>query len=78
MILYQHIDLTIWCHELKRTRSATSPDSRVINPGFLRVVVTPHPDTVKIGIITSDGGKNWIDVLAFFADMLDDGMGHDR
>jgi hypothetical protein len=40
----------MWCHEPKRTSSATSPGSRVINPGFLRVVVTPHPDTVKIGI----------------------------
>jgi hypothetical protein len=40
----------MWCHEPKRTSSAMSPGSRVINPWFLRVVVTPHQDTVKIGI----------------------------
>ncbi len=28
----------MWCHKLKRTHSATSPGSRVINLGFLRVV----------------------------------------
>jgi hypothetical protein len=29
--------LIMWCHEPKRTCSATYPGSRVINPGFLRV-----------------------------------------
>jgi hypothetical protein len=69
----------MWCHELKRIRSATSPGSRVINLGFLRVVVPPHPDTVKIGINNIRWPKECNRrVGVFFADMLDDGMGHDR
>jgi len=43
-------NLIMWFQELKRKRCAISPDSRVINPGFLHVAVTPDPDIVKIGI----------------------------
>jgi hypothetical protein len=68
----------MWCHELKRTRSAMSPGSRVINPGFLRVVVTPRPDTVKIGINNIRWWKEGNRCVGIFADMLDDSMGHGR
>jgi hypothetical protein len=59
----------MWCHELKRTGSATSPGSRAVNPGFLRVVATPHLGP------SEDWYKQY---PAFFADMLDDGMGQGR
>jgi hypothetical protein len=71
-------NLIMWCHELKRTCSATSPGSRVINPGFLRAVVTLHPDTVKIGINNILWWKEWDRCVGILADILDDGMGHDR
>jgi hypothetical protein len=68
----------MWCHELKRTRSAISPGPRVINPGFLRVVVTPHPGTVKIGINNILWWIEWDRCVGIFVDMLDGGMVHDR
>jgi hypothetical protein len=65
----------MWCHELKRKRSATSLGSRVINPGFLRVVVTPDPDIVKTGTNNIPCRKE-NRCVGFLAGMLDDSTGH--
>ena len=67
----------MWFQKLKRKRCATSPDSRVINQGFLRVAVIPDPDIAKIGIdnirCQKENRQIWI-----FTDMLDESMGHGR
>jgi hypothetical protein len=47
MKIVKAANLIMWCHELKRTCSAASLGSRVINPGFLRVVVTPSSSSPR-------------------------------